>query len=281
MSVSDNIFFTMLSIHPLPLALSLPGELNSVANSSIVLFAVCFILQWLAVQFGAKVLGKKFPVQGDGADHFKIMLGATLSLLGLIIGFTLSMAIGGFNGRQVAEEAEAEAIRTAYLRADLLPQSEAVAVRATLNQYLAERLRFYNVEDSAVRADARRNAQDLQNKLWSTVSPVAAEQKSPTAVLALTGINDLINAQQKAYAGWRTQVPLATWLLLVIFAVCCNVLVGYNARRLRSNFGLFLVLPLTLSLALMVIAEIDGPGRGIIREKPVNLEYLTVIVSQQ
>lgn len=55
---------------------------------------------------------------------------ATLTLLGLIIGFSFSMAINRYDQRKIDEEEEADAIGTEYTRADLLPPADAVKVRA-------------------------------------------------------------------------------------------------------------------------------------------------------
>ena len=60
---------------------------------------------------------------------------ATLTLLGLIIGFSFSMAISRYDQRKVYEEAEANAIGTEYVRADLLPAGDAARVRALLRDY--------------------------------------------------------------------------------------------------------------------------------------------------
>ena len=70
---------------------------------------------------------------------------ATLTLLGLIIGFTFSMAIARYDLRQTYEEAEANAIGTEFLRADLLPSKNAQAVKSLLNDYLDQRILFYSV----------------------------------------------------------------------------------------------------------------------------------------
>ena len=50
---------------------------------------------------------------------------ATLTLLGLIIGFSFSMAITRYDLRKNYEEAEANAIGTEYVRAGLLPAADA------------------------------------------------------------------------------------------------------------------------------------------------------------
>ena len=76
-------------------------------------------------------------------EDFNVIQGVTLTLLGLIIGFTFSMAIGRYDQRKVLEEAEANAIGTAYVRADILPTEAGDRVRALLKDYLALRVKFY------------------------------------------------------------------------------------------------------------------------------------------
>ncbi|WP_334397930.1 hypothetical protein [Bradyrhizobium sp. AZCC 2289] len=53
--------------------------------------------------------------------NFNTVQAATFTLLALIIGFTFSMAVSRYDQRKTLEEAEANAIGTEYLRADLLP----------------------------------------------------------------------------------------------------------------------------------------------------------------
>jgi len=57
------------------------------------------------------------------------VLAASLTLLALIIGFSFSMAVSRYDQRKNYEEAEANAIGTEYLRANLLPADDATRVR--------------------------------------------------------------------------------------------------------------------------------------------------------
>jgi hypothetical protein len=61
-----------------------------------------------------------------------LVLGATLTLLSLIVGFSFSMAVGRYDQRKNLEEEEANAIGTEYARAELLPAAAAARVRALL-----------------------------------------------------------------------------------------------------------------------------------------------------
>ena len=66
--------------------------------------------------------------------------------------------------------------------------------------------------------------------------------------------------------------PTAAWALIAAVAICCSLLLGYDARE--TDPFLFLVLPIVVSIALFLIADIDSPRGGLIRVLPLNLEHL-------
>ena len=248
--------------------------------NSIGIFLASFLFLGLGAQLGIWMCRRvKTPM--EGVEDFRMILGATLSMLGLLIGFTLSMSINGFNNRQMGEEEEAAAINAAYIRADLLPAEDSAKIRPLLINYLEKRLQFYTTRDPHKQEDIRSQTLGLHNQLWAAISAVANARQTPVIALAVTGINDVLSTQKRTQANWRHQVPLAAWLLLGAVAVCCNMMVGYNAQGLRRRVGLLLILPLVISMSFMMIADIDAPGRGIIKVKPANLQYLYSTIKQQ
>ena len=62
---------------------------------------------------------------------------------------------------------------------------------------------------------------------------------------------------------------------MATIAICCNLLVGYGARTSKSHPLLLLVLPLVVSIAFLLIADIDSPRRGLIHVAPQNLLSLS------
>jgi hypothetical protein len=62
---------------------------------------------------------------------------------------------------------------------------------------------------------------------------------------------------------------------MIAIAVCCNLLVGYGARSGGARSGLLFVLPLVISIAFLLISDIDSPRRGFIHVVPQNLESLS------
>lgn len=75
-----------------------------------------------------------------------IVPGATLTLLGLVIGFVFSTAINRYDQRKNYEEAEANAIGTEFVRANLLPTADGAKVQELLKKYLVQRVLFYQAD---------------------------------------------------------------------------------------------------------------------------------------
>src|ERR1700720_1134482 len=99
-------------------------------------FAAAFVTLWLAFLSGSW-LRRRNPSAGDEQNEdIGVILAATLTLLALIIGFSFSMATNRYEQRKNFEEAEANAIGTEILRADLLPPADASSVRKLLGDYL-------------------------------------------------------------------------------------------------------------------------------------------------
>src|SRR5208283_3048846 len=122
------------------------------------------------------------PLKDDEREDFSIVQAATLTLLGLIIGFSFSMAITRYDLRKTYEEAEANAIGTEYVRADLLPAADATAVRAQLKKYLDLRILFYETRNRSDLGQINADTAQLQEEMWSAVQVPA--QAQPTPVVA-------------------------------------------------------------------------------------------------
>jgi hypothetical protein len=106
------------------------------ANYPLLLFALSFFVLWLSERIGSFLLKRQRKMAEDVREDFSVVQSATLTLLGLLIGFSFSMAISRYDERNNYEEAEANAIGTEYIRADLLPSGDAAKVRALLRSIL-------------------------------------------------------------------------------------------------------------------------------------------------
>jgi hypothetical protein len=207
----------------------------------------------------------------DVREDFGIVVTATLTLLSLILGFTFSMAVGRYDQRKLYEEEEANAIGTEYVRADLLPSSDAENVRRLLREYLDLRILYYQTRDRTALRQIDTSTGQLQKQLWAAVRTASAPQQTLLVALAVSGMNDVLNSQSYTQAAWLNRIPPAAWALVAIISLAANGMVGALWRRGRPMGLLSGILPVIVSLSLVLIADIDSPRGGLIAVRPVGL----------
>lgn len=230
--------------------------------ATLVLFLGCTRIGVLARLHGHKL------TPADRAE-FDLVRSAMFTLLGLLIGFAIAMAVSRYDLRKSLEESEANAIGTEYLRLDLMPAEVASKARVLLRTYVDQRVTFYGLHDpDAVTKNAAESTQTME-ALWAAVAPATKASQTAVTSLVAAGMNDVLNAYGYTVAAWRNRLPVEVWLLLVAVAACCNFLIGFGAERLSS--ATHAILPLTASLAILLIADVEGPHNGFVRVHPVNL----------
>lgn len=249
--------------------------MTKLMNYPVGVFALSLFLLWLSTHAGVLLQRMQHIPPEDRREDLGLIVSAALTLLGLLIGFSFSMAISRYDQRKNYEEAEANAIGTEYLRADLLPADDAAKVRLLLEKYLDERVLFYGTRDSAQLAQVNADTARLQSELWSAVKTPSAAEPTPPTVLVLAGMNDVLNSQGYTQAAWWNRLPIAAWGLMFLIAICCTLLVGTSMHNVHKGSGLAVVLPLIVSISFFLIADIDSPGGGIIRIHPQNLVSLS------
>ncbi|HEY4678998.1 MAG TPA: hypothetical protein VIJ01_17665 [Candidatus Angelobacter sp.] len=233
----------------------------------ILMLVSSFVVLFLAAEAGNFLRTKIRPLNEDEREDFGVVLGATLTLLGLLIGFSFSMAINRYDQRKLYEEAEANAIGTEYLRVGLL-SGDTSKIRELMKAYLDQRILFYTTLNDAGIAKINADTATLQNELWTAVQSRKAD---PTAVVVLTvtGMNDVLNSQGYTQAAWWNRIPVAAWALMFTIAICCNALIGYGAHR--TGWRLFIILPVAVAIAFFLISDLDSPRGSPIRVHPQNL----------
>ncbi len=239
-----------------------------------IFFAASLLVLWSSEQAGGHFHRRRKDLEEAEHKDLDVILTATLTLLGLIIGFTFSMAVNRYDQRKNYEEAEANAIGTEYFRAGLLPASEASKVRELLMSYVHQRVLFYTTRNARELDKVNTSTARLQSDLWSVVQARAEAQPTPVMALAVAGMNDVLNSQGYTQAAWWNRIPDAAWALMGAIAICCTLLLGFTSRRCDGKTMRSLILPLIVSISFFLIADLDAPRAGVIRVRPQNLVTL-------
>jgi hypothetical protein len=247
--------------------------MTNILDFPIAILGIALLMQWIAALAGDHLRGRTPPARDEDREDIDTVQAAMLTLLALIIGFSFAMAVTRYDLRKTYEEAEANAIGTEYVRADVLPANDAAGVHDLLKKYLDQRILFYETRDSREINSIRSDTAKLQAALWSAILPAAAAQPTYITGLAVSGMNDVLNSQARTQGAWWNRIPAAAWALMGLIAIACNVMLGYSEHRRRAV--LLLVLPVIVSISFLLIADIDSPGGGLIRVVPENLISLS------
>ena len=246
--------------------------MDTFVSHPFVLLVVSLAAQWVAVYVGDLIRKKMRPVKEEEWADFDMVRTAAMTLLGLIIGFSFAMAVTRYDQRKNLEEAEANAIGTEYVRADFLSAEDAARARELLRRYVDKRVAFYLAHDESQVRQINADTEKLHAELWSAIVRAVTTQQTAVEALVISGMNDVLNSQGYTQAAWWNRIPDAAWGLMGLVAISCNLLFGYGERRTST---LALALPLIVSIAFFLIADIDSPRSGVIRNLPQNLIALS------
>jgi hypothetical protein len=240
----------------------------------IIFFFVAFAILWISIQVGL-YWRKKSPLAEADRDDFTAVQSAALTLLGLIIGFSFSMAVSRYDLRKHYEEEEANAIGTEFYRAGLMPAEETVMLRAQLKEYLNKRIVYYKVRRGETLTQIDSDTAKTQDQMWAVVQANALAAPSQNSALVAAGMNDVLNSQGYTQAAWWNRIPTTAWGFMIAVGSCCSIMVGRSGKSTERKPGLYFVLPLLTSVSFFLIADIDSPRGGLIRVQPQNLVSLS------
>jgi hypothetical protein len=187
-------------------------------------------------------------------------------MVGLILAFGLSLAVGRYETRRTTVVDEANAIGTTYLRAQTLEEPMRTASLERLRRYTDTTLR---VAHAIPKSDAQKRAvadgEQLQRELWSLAGQSldrAPQDSAPR--LYVESLNETIDIQGVRVAGLSNRVPGAVLLLEVIGAAAALGLLSVYLSIVGRGV-LTVVLAATLvSMILLVTFDLDRPTRGLI-----------------
>jgi hypothetical protein len=189
--------------------------------------------------------------------------------MGLLIAFTFTGAASRFETRRSLIVQETNAMGTAWLRLDLLPQLAQPALRAEMRDYVDSRIRFFRLLSTDRPAAAAESAKEtgMQTKIWSGAATALQQQNSPAVTsLLLASLNEMIDITTTRQVALLTHPPLAIYLVLGFFVLASSLLAGYGMGKSgKRNWTHRLLFSATLALAMYVILDLDYPRLGFIR----------------
>jgi len=222
---------------------------------------VLFLAAETGFRFG-KVVQKRWP--DEAVIGVGTMVGAALALLGFLLAFVTSIAIGNFNQRRQLVVLEANAIDTSYLRAGYLDEPYRTDSRILLREYASLRIKAL---DPTAKELAIAMSEQLHDELWLMAEELAKENPDPTDALYIESLNnvfDLHTERVNAELGFR--IPPIIVLGLYVVAILTMVLTGvYDSYREKHNLIALIMVVLIVSVVFFMIVDMDRSNVGLLQ----------------
>ena len=195
-----------------------------------------------------------------------MLQGALLGLVGLILAFGLSLAVGRYQDRRAATVAEANAIGTTYLRAQLLDEPVRTQSLDLLRRYTDQAIAVTGEvpgSDGMRRTTASEDV--IQRQLWGLAGrSVAAAPIATAPKLYVETLNSMFDQQTVRLSALNNRVPGPVLALEVMGAAAALGLLALHISLFGRGLAPLLIAAALVSALLLITFDLDRPTRGLI-----------------
>ena len=213
------------------------------------------------------VLGGRYLRRHDiYRESIGALQGALLGVVGLILAFGLTLAVGRYQDRRADVVADANTIGTAYLRAQTIPEPQRSRSLALLRSYndLAIKVTYEVPGSASLRRTTARQGR-LQRSLWRLAGQTLDDHPLASAPrLYVDSLNAMIDQQTVRLSGLNNRVPDAVLWLELLGAALALFLLALYLSLLGRGLAPIIAAAILVSLLVLVTFDLDRPTRGVI-----------------
>jgi hypothetical protein len=231
-----------------------------------VLFSITTLLVVAAIEAGY-LLGKAARRNSDAEKESPVsaIAGTVLALLAFILAFTFGIVANKYDSRRELVRDQAAAIRTAYTRSDFLPEPSRDASKGLYNDYLGIVIEAADPDNAANLPAMISEAKAIEVQLWGmAVENVRLGDNSDISAMYVDSLNEMSNVLARRIAiAVQARMPTELWYVLYALIALGMIAVGYQTAIAASRRSwIMVIMALSFSIVITVIAALDDPERG-------------------
>src|SRR3990172_8044694 len=217
-------------------------------------FIITVFIIILSLKIGI-LLGDRKRKKSEGEKEGPVgsVVGAMLGLLAFIMAFTFGMTAERFQARRALLLDEVNAISTAYLRTDMLPELQRNEVKKLFREYVDIRANIAAKPDQLAQAIER--SEKIQDIIWSHAMSFARERMdSDMPPLLLQSLNEVFDLHtSRVTVGLQYRTPWVIWLVLYFLSIFTMIAVGYQFGIAGGSISMQVNVLLALCFSLVIL----------------------------
>jgi hypothetical protein len=251
--------------------------LAAIANWSVVAFGLLLLAAQMLVHEGCYWLGAHYRARGGDAhaEGVGVVVGGMLGLLAFVLALTLSFANSRFSERVQGTLSEANAIGTAWLRAEAIDHSRGPEIAKLLEEYLKVRRDFVSEgSNQAIVDELNQRTNALQSKIWGHMAAIARERPDPISASLMSALNDAFDQATVERFAYFLRLPTPIfWLLLGMTLLGMGALGFQLGLQGRQVHVLVVLLSVVWTVVIVDILDLASPRIGSFRASPAAYDW--------
>lgn len=216
------------------------------------------------LEIGYRIGVQRVKTISNAFEGFGAIEAAVFGIFGLLLSLSFFGAASRLDARRQLIVNEANAIATAYMRVDLLPNAAQPEVRRLFREYLDERIRISESSNETQALAEMSNASKLQQTIWSHAIS-ATKEGIAGAPLLLAALNQMSEVASAKAIAVRTHLPALVFHFLVAAALLSALIAGFGMARGHRNWLSVLAYASIVTLTMYVMIDMEYPRAGLIR----------------
>lgn len=242
--------------------------MSQVDPSIICLFLM--ILMFLTIVLGNKTRKKFWSVEeGDTRGGVNSLLGALFGLWGFMLAFTFNQTGNRFENVRSMIVDESNLLRNAIIKADLFPDSVRNGYRSDLQNYLEQRIAYYDYANNEAKFKTNREAiSRTADILWTRTAnlsrnPGTSGPATTSMILTLTNLFD-IGIKREALLTTGIPSPITFMLIALALAIC--FIGGFTTPAIKRKEWMVIAVFVLLAVTVLYITiDLSRPMQGLIK----------------
>jgi hypothetical protein len=193
--------------------------------------------------------------------------GSILGLTAFMLAFTFGMVSDRYDARKALVREEANAIGTAYLRADFMSEPDRSETKKLFREYLDSRIVAVQSQDMGQVKKVLADSSRIQSQLWNlAVVNARKDMNSDVAALYVDSLNNVIDIHALRVSVVQQRIPAGIWIVLYSLTCFGMSAVGYQTGIAGSRRSWVRpILAVSFSMVIALIVALDRPQSGYIK----------------